>query len=163
MKQALRSQSGDTYGNLNKFIAWVEAGTWEEFGPDKHHYDWWMVPINRESSHGFKYAVYQEDIKVLKSDTEWLCDYRLGTILLMRSWGWDVHSKCAYKSPASGQHWRKWDVRLGKLAHSLILFGQWDLLDSLAKFVYYLQDKGVTLQKWVYKYIPDKAVVEAAT
>jgi len=154
MKKALRNQDGAGNGNLNKFINWAQAGTWEQFGPNYHHYDWWMFPIDKSSQgYGFQYTVYQDDIQQLKEDRDWLKDYRLGAILLMQSWGWDVKNKKKYEVTMPGQQWRNWDVRLGKLIHSLILFQQWDLYDSLKQYVTYLNQSGVTLQNWIFNYM----------
>jgi hypothetical protein len=154
MKKALRNKDGAGNGNLNKFINWAQAGIWEQFGPSYHHYDWWMFPIDRSSQgYGLQYTVYQNDIQQLKADLDWLKDYRLSAILLMQSWGWDVKNKKKYDTVAPGQQWRNWDVRLGKLIHSLILFEQWDLYDSLKQYVTYLTQSGVSVEKWIFDYI----------
>lgn len=153
MKEALRNKPGNSHGNLKKFIAWAEARAWEQFEPNHHHYDWWMFPIDRASQgQGLRYTVYQQDIAALKGDTAWLKDYRLGAILLLQSWGWDVANGQYYPNPAPGQQWRDWDVRLGKLANSLILFGQWDLYASLKGYVVALTKQGIKLQPWVLNY-----------
>jgi hypothetical protein len=156
IKNALRNRPAAGDGDLNKFIKWAKTGNWEQFGPNYHHYDWWMFPIDRTSSQGLKYTVYQNDIQQLQSDLAWLKDYRLGAILLIQSWGWDVKNKKVYSNPAPGQSWRNWDVRLGKLANSLILFEQWDLYDSLKDYVNSLIQSGVKIEQWVLKYFPDK-------
>ena len=46
-----------------------------------------MFPIDRSSNQGLKYTVFKDDIQQLKSDIDWLKEYRLGAILLMQSWG----------------------------------------------------------------------------
>ncbi len=101
-----------------------------------------MFPIYSRPTHGhgLKYTVYQQDIEELKKDKDWLKEYRLGAILLMQSWGWDVKNKCFYQQPEKGQRWTGYQVRLGKLATSLILFKQWDLYQSLEEMVIYLKD-----------------------
>lgn len=152
IKKALRNRTAYGEGDLKKFINWAETGDWKQFGASYHHYDWWMFPIDRSSGQGFKYTVYKDDIQQLKMDLDWLKDYRLGAILLMQSWGWDVKNKKNYVNPASGQVWHNWDVRLGKLANSLILFEQWDLYDSLKSYVDHLIQSGVKLEDWVLKY-----------
>jgi hypothetical protein len=155
MKDSLRKRNSAGDGDLNKFIAWAQAGDWEQFGPNFHHYDWWMFPIDRSSSgQGWQFTVYHEDIQALKADQAFLKDYRLGAILLIQSWGWDVKNKCSYAHPGQGQKWRNWDVRLGKLAHSLILFEQWDLYDSLEAYVKQLTQSNVQLESWVLSYFP---------
>jgi hypothetical protein len=153
MKDSLRKRNMAGDGDLNKFIAWAQAGDWKQFGPSYHHYDWWMFPIDRSSSgQGLKFTVYQQDIQALKADQEFLKDYRLGAILLIQSWGWDVKNKYNYAHPAPGQKWRNWDVRLGKLAHSLILFEQWELYDSLKAYVKQLTQNNISLEAWVQAY-----------
>ena len=153
MKDSLRNISGNGHGNLNKFIEWAKNSNWEQFGPNYHHYDWWIFPIDRSSQgQGFKYTVYKNDIQQLKTDFDWLKDYRLCAILLMQSWGWDVKNKRIYSSLAEGQAWRHWDVRLGKMAHSLILFEQWDLYENLKTYVQYLIKSNIKLETWVLKY-----------
>ncbi len=152
MKEALRSQPA-SYGDLTKFKRWAQAGEWKEF--HHAHYDWWMFPLDRSSSgQGMRYTVYQNDIQQLKADPAWLKDYRLGAVLLMQSWGWDVANRKMYTALAPDQKWQNWDVRLGKLAHSLILFEQWDLYAGVEAYVQYLTQSGVKLDQWVLEYFP---------
>jgi hypothetical protein len=152
MKDALRSQPAAS-GDLNKFKRWAQAGEWKNF--HTYHYDWWMFPIDRSSSgQGMRYTVYQDDIQQLKADSAWLKDYRLGAVLLMQSWGWDVANRKMYTALSPDQKWQNWDVRLGKLGHSLILFEQWDLYAGVEAYVQYLTQSGVKLDKWVLKYFP---------
>jgi hypothetical protein len=153
IKDALRKRNMPGEGDLSKFIAWAQAGDWKQFGPSYHHYDWWMFPIDRSSSgQGLKFTIYAQDIQALKSDLAFLRDYRLGAILLIQSWGWDVKNKRSYAHPSPEQKWRNWDVRLGKLAHSLILFEQWDLYDSLKAYVKQLTENNIQLESWVQRY-----------
>ena len=155
MREALRNHPGEGHGNLKKFMAWAKTGAWGQFAHRYHHYDWWMFPIDRHSAgQGWKYTVYQQDIEALKADAAWLRDYRLGAILLMQSWGWDVAQQKPYANLAPGQQWRHWDVRLGKLGHSLILFEQWDLYASLQAYVDQLTRSGIKLEAWVLGYFP---------
>ena len=146
IKQALRSMAGDGHGNLTKFMEWASTSQWYLFGPNYNHYDWWMFPINRSSSQGTKYAVTFENIKDLKEDLCFLMGYRLGAILLMQSWGWNALDNKLYSHPQPGQNWKHWQVRLGKMAHSLILFEQWDLYESLKQYV--LSQKVIT-EQWI--------------
>lgn len=156
MKDALRNMPGSGNGNLNKFKVWTQAGQWEQFSPSHHHYDWWMFPIDRQTSgQGLKYTVHQDDIAALKADEAWLKDYRLGAILLMQSWGWDVAKKQLYPQPAPGQRWKGHGVRLGKLANSLLLFEQWDLYESLKGYVNTLRQQGVRLEDWILRHFPN--------
>jgi hypothetical protein len=156
IKKDLRTRLASNDGDLEKFINWVETSDWKQFGPNYHHYDWWMFPIDRGSSQGLRYTVFQEDIEQLKMDLSWLNNYRLGAILLIQSWGWDVKNKKNYIDLAPGQVWCNWGVRLGKLANSLILFEQWDLYDSLKSYVDHLIQSGVKLEDWVLKYFTSK-------
>lgn len=157
LKKALRNRPGLGEGDLNKFKNWAQKADWKQFGPGYNHYDWWMFPIDRSSQgQGFGYTVYEDDIQELQTDLNWLKDYRLGAILLMQSWGWDVKNKKIYPKLAPGQAWRNWGVRLGKLAHSLILFEQWDLYDSLKDYVKYLVKSGVSLEAWILNYFSDQ-------
>lgn len=155
MKDVLRNRPSPGEGDVNKFVAWAQAGAWEQFGPSHNHYDWWMFPLDRNSAgQGWKYTVYQQDIQALKADQDWLKDYRLGAILLMQSYGWDVKNHQPYTHPAPGQQWRNYGIRLGKLANSLILFEQWDLYASLSAYVECLTKRGIKLQSWVLNYFP---------
>ncbi|ACP20855.1 hypothetical protein Aasi_1488 [Candidatus Amoebophilus asiaticus 5a2] len=156
IKKALRHRKSSGEGDLKKFVSWAETGDWKQFGPSYQHYDGWMFPIDRISNQGLKYTVFKDDIQQLKADLDWLKDYRLGAILLIQSWGWDIKRKKNYTNPTAGQRWRKWDVRLGKLANSLILFEQWDLYGSLKSYVNYLMQSGVKLEGWVLGYFPNK-------
>lgn len=137
MQNALRSETSG--GNLSKFKKWAEEGSWKSF--HNEHYDWWMFPLDQNTaSKGMKYTVFADQIKELKKDNAYLKDYRLGVILLMMSWGWDMKNQCFYNDPGNQQAWTGYQVRLGKLAYSLILFQQWDLYESVEKFVLFLKD-----------------------
>ncbi len=154
MKDALRNKEGIGNGNLEKFIQWANAKTWGQFGPNHHHYDWWMFPIDRTSyGQGAKYTVYKKDIDELKKDLKFLKDYRLGAMLLIQSWGWNLKHNRLYPQPGPEQHWRNWGVRLGKLAHSLILFEQWDIYDTLRAYFKKLIEKGTKFEDWIYGYL----------
>jgi len=72
----------------------------------------------------------------------------------MQAWGWDVKNCQCYSNPSQGQKWNNWDVRLGKMANSLILFEQWDLYASLEAYVKFLRNESISLQDWVLKYFP---------
>lgn len=152
MEDALRNRPASC-GDLTKFKSWAQVGEWKKF--HDYHYDWWMFPIDRSSSgQGMQYTVYQNDIQQLKSNLAWLKDYRLGAVLLIQSWGWDVANKKMYTALDPHQKWKNWDVRLGKLGHSLILFEQWDLCAGVEAYVQYLTQSGVKLDSWVLKYFP---------
>ena len=156
MKEALRNKQGDRDGNLTKFKAWAKQGKWRQFSRHEHHYDWWMFPINREAdTKGQAYAVYEEEIKALKQDEAWLKDYRLGAILVMQSWGWDVAKERLFDFPTKDQKWDDWEVRLGKMANSLLLFEQWDLHKSLREYVKHLKKKGINLSNEYHPYFPN--------
>ena len=155
MKEALRNKQGDRDGNLTKFKAWAKQGKWRQFSKNKHHYDWWMFPINRGSLQKKQaYTVYEEEIKALKQDEAWLKDYRLGAILVMQSWGWDVAKERLFDFPTKDQKWDDWEVRLGKMGNSLLLFEQWDLHKSLRGYVKHLKETGINLSKKYHPYFP---------
>jgi hypothetical protein len=33
-----------------------------------NHYDWWAFPVNRKSSYGIKYKVFEEHVPILTKD-----------------------------------------------------------------------------------------------
>ncbi len=102
---------------------------------------------------GMKYTVFGNQVEELKQDGTYLKDYRLGVILLMAAWGWDMKNQCLYDNRGNQQDWTHYQVRLGKLAYSLILFQQWDLYQSVEKFVLHLQKniKGFTKDDYYVK------------
>ena len=70
------------------------------------------------SSHGLA----QEDVDTLKANTQWRERYIEGVRLAALAWGWDLDKGHRVESPAVGQKWTSWDVRLAKIVRSLWLF-----------------------------------------
>lgn len=129
--KALKDQQASELTNLTRLAM---AGRWESL--QTHHgkgFDWWMFPIDQDSQHGDKWRVSPSDIEVLKADAEFMASYREGAILVARSWGWDLKKNQKIHDPKL--KWAGWDVRLGKMACSLYLFGQKDLHASLLNFI----------------------------
>lgn len=109
-----------------RFREWSETNNWHKF--NLAHYDWWMFPIARESEkYGSRFALSREEISTLKRDEKFMSHYREGVDLLLRSWGWP---NCI----VPGQGWTNHQVRLAKVATSLKLFEQQDLLKSVQEF-----------------------------
>jgi len=132
---------------LAKFEQWAAEGDWASI--HKAHYDWWMFPNNRTSAgEGPKYQVSQKDINALKSDPEFMGNYRRGVELVARAWGWEVIENKPVENPSKHQKWQNWPVRLGKMADSLRLFGENTLRSSMRD---YAQQAGLRLPHWVQK------------
>lgn len=110
---------------LEQFEKWARQGKWHMFHHDNSHYDWWMFPVSRSSSgQGDTYAVYAPEIALLKSDPDFMRDFRRGAELVARSWGWDITTGQPASPCLPNQKWENWPVRLGKMADSLRLFGE---------------------------------------
>ena len=101
-----------------------------------------MFPIDKPSSYGFKFTVYQSEIESLKQDADFIKDYLLGVKLLAESWGWDLEHARFIPYPQPGQSWHRWPIRLHKCAYSLSLFGFEDELKSMVKYGNLLLDRG---------------------
>ena len=106
---------------LRAFEEWAKQGQWREF--HRHHYDWWMFPIDAPSKFGFKWTVFEEEIAELKKDPNFLRDLVRGAELLAFSWGWDLQQSRPIPNPAPDQCWQRWPIRLYKATSSLRLFG----------------------------------------
>lgn len=120
---------------------------WSYLNSGEGHFDWWMFPIDRPSrGYRTKYCVGEKQIEKLKSNTEFMSSYREGVVLVAKSWGWDILQGKEVASPQVGQRWTGYQVRLGKMLHSLILFNQIDLLKGLRPFI---EPKLSSLDKWI--------------
>ncbi len=118
---------------LQSFEKWAKANQWGKV--HRAHYDWWMFPVERESSgYGDEYAVNTADVQALKADQEFMKNYRRGVVLVVQAWGWDLEQGKAIHPPAKGQRWTGYGVRLAKMSDSLRLFGETDLHQKLQKF-----------------------------
>jgi hypothetical protein len=137
--------------HLKKLEALTQSNAWEHLREHTTHpdsgFDWWMFPTNRSSvAYGPLYQMGVKDIKILKQDPEFLTSYRAGVILVTKAWGWDL--ELGKDISNDKQKWTNYQVRLGKMVHSLVLFDQKDLLEGLRNFV---KTKNVVLEPWIHK------------
>jgi hypothetical protein len=139
--------------HLAKLQALAKSGDWRSLQEHTSHpdsgFDWWMFPIDRGSaSFGAQYQLTKEDIEALKRDPQFMQSYRKGVILIAKSWGWDLENQRDVTN--TNQHWTNYQVRLGKMIHSLKLFNQRDLLENL---VHFIDQKKIrpTLEGWIQK------------
>jgi hypothetical protein len=117
-----------------KFEEWALRDDWEMF--HHSHYDWWVFPVNRRSSYGLMWTVYEGEIVELKKDSVFLEKYLRGVQLVSASWSWDVFQAIYILDPKPGQSWHHWPVRLYKAAQSVKLFGYEDLFASLKRYAH---------------------------
>jgi hypothetical protein len=136
---------------LNDFEAWARKEDWGRFA--NSHYDWWMFPISRSSmGQGDTYTVLKPEIETLKQDPEFMQNYRRGVELVVKSWGWDLDKGLPLENKKPSQQWTYYDVRLGKMADSLNLFGEKELFDKLQKCVKQCTNVD-KLQGWVGQHL----------
>ncbi len=141
--------------HLAKLEVLASRGEWEHLCEHTAHpdrgIDWWMFPSKRLSrGQGALYQVSESDIEALNKDAAFMASYRRGVCLVALSWGWDLEQRQDVEG--GNQRWKGYGVRLGKMAHSLILFGQDDLLEALRWFV--KKNKVLsTLEPWVQNYL----------
>ena len=139
--------------HLGKLLNFAKKNEWKHLQTHTMHpdsgFDWWMFPIDHSSSgYGTQYQLSHRDIETLKKDARFIKNYRKGVILVTKSWGWDLESNKDITN--SLQYWTNYQVRLGKMAYSLTLFDQKDLLTSLRDFV---QTKNIDLEAWIKPYL----------
>ena len=149
-REALKNKQKN---HLAKLQALANRGEWQALQEHTNHpdssFDWWMFPINRESaSFGRQYQLTNEDVEALKRDPAFIQNYRKGVILVAKSWGWDLENRRDLTN--NKQHWTNYQVRLGKMVHSLKLFGQNDLLGNLVHFIEQ-KDLCPGLDKWIQR------------
>lgn len=125
---------------LDEFEEWARNAYWMRF--HHAHYDWWMFPIDRPSTHGFKWVVYDGDVDELKKDTAFMTQFRRGLELSALAWGWNIADACEIDNPQPHQSWKNWPVRLFKMAQSAKLFGEGADFGSLKKYALLLMDRG---------------------
>ena len=125
---------------VTEFEKWVASDDWETF--HSSHYDWWTFPIDRRSSYGLTWTVYEGDVAELKQDGVFVGNYLTGVRLVALSWGWDVTAATHIPTPRSGQSWHRWPVRLFKAALSCRLFGYQGQFASLRTYALDLMHKG---------------------
>lgn len=112
----------------------AQEGRWERFDHRNSHYDWWAFPITRMSSYNDLFSVTPDDIELLKKDLEFMKRFREGVKLVVNSWGWDLDKDGPIIDKKATQTWIGYEVRLGKMADSLNLFGEKELLHRLQNF-----------------------------
>jgi hypothetical protein len=128
---------------IAEFEKWASKDDWIRF--HYSHYDWWIFPINRSSSYGLKWTVYEGEIAELKKDSSFLDKYLKGIQLVSASWGWDVFSKSYIPDPKMGQSWHDWSVRLFKAALSVKLFSYEVVFESLKIYALDLMRQGKSM------------------
>ena len=116
------------------------------------HYDWWSFPVKNPSrSYGKAYALTDEAVEELKKDELFIQRLQEAAILVCLAWGWVLENKKLNNQP--GCEWTDYQVRLGKMAESLKLFDQQDLLKSLEFFT---QTQKMKLKNWITKIFTTK-------
>lgn len=141
--------------HLEKLLRLAQDGQWQHLrehtaDPDSG-FDWWMFPTDRLSAgYGTVYQLNQGEIAQLKNDAEFMASYRRGVCLIAESWGFDLTQGIVVADRS--RFWSNYQVRLGKMLHSLSLFKQDDLRQVLSKL---LIETGVapTLDGWIQKYL----------
>jgi hypothetical protein len=133
---ALKEKQKD---HLIKLLQLANYGQWHHLQTHTGHpdssFDWWMFPTNLFSTqYGNLYQVSSQDIESLKKDAAFMASYRAGIILVAKSWGWDLETNRDVTN--TWQKWSDYQARLGKMLHSLQLFGQKDLHDRLVTFLH---------------------------
>lgn len=116
---------------VKRFIQWAEQKDWRAF--HINHYDWWLFPIDQPSRLGFAYTVYENEIQNLKLNPQFIENLKLGTKLLLLSWGWNLEKEERIANPDPNQTWQNWPIRLYKCAQCLALFGLEKELHSVKK------------------------------
>lgn len=148
----LKEKMSDHLVKLQRLAA---RGEWSHLQTHTSHqdsgFDWWMFPTNRPSrGQGTRYMVSEIDIALLKEDREFMETYRKGVILVAKSWGFDLENQMDLTSDV--QKWTGYQVRLGKMLHSLQLFGERELFDRLVQFID-LKNIRRTLEEWIISII----------
>eukprot|EP01083_Nonionella_stella_P018003 50367_1 len=128
-------------GNLQKFKVWDKQKQYDRF--HHSHYDWWMFPNDRHSwGQGKRYALFQKDIDELLEVDGYPQNYKMGTRLVLRSWGWDMDRMAFIEDGTRDQRWTGYNVRLLKMLYSTIILKQWDVYKSVYEFCIGLLKKG---------------------
>ena len=117
---------------IDQFQKWSQ-GNWGTFHSE--HYDWWAFPIcSGSQGQGYKCSISLSEIEELKRNPVFMATYRKGVRLVVQSFGWDLDAWSPVAHPKKEQRWTHNEVRLGKVAESLKLFGEWDLFQKLHYF-----------------------------
>ncbi|MCX6402469.1 MAG: hypothetical protein NT032_00770, partial [Actinobacteria bacterium] len=123
-----------------QFEQWAAEGNWQAF--HDNHFDWWAFPIDKPSNYAFAYAVFDQEIAPMKREQLFMNRHRIGADLLLLSWGWHSATGQLLETPAPGQQWANWPIRLAKCARSMWLFGQVQQYESCVEYAQYLQTQG---------------------
>jgi hypothetical protein len=140
---------------IDQFESWAKRNEWINF--HQSHYDWWVFPISRKSSFGYKWTVLEGEIFELKKDEHFIMNYLRGVELVAASWGWDLMKSEEFTNPDRNQNWHKWPIRLYKAAQSTRLFGYEDMFSSLQKYAEILINRGESMVfrgkdlSWIFK------------
>lgn len=132
----------------------ADRGQWQHIREHTMHpesgFDWWMFPVDRPTrTYGKRFTVTQEAIPLLRAHPTFMESYRKGVCLVARSWGWDLEKGQVIANDK--QKWTNYQVRLGKMLHSLTLFSENELKTSLVKI---LHDTGIykNLESWIQNF-----------
>lgn len=125
---------------VNEFESWVSTNDWNSF--HHSHYDWWAFPIDRPSSYGFMWTVYEGEIAELKKDSHFVSKHIHGIELLAASWGWDLFGRVYIPNPHPEQKWQDWPVRLFKASLSAKIFEYHEIFESLKMYALDLIKRG---------------------
>merc|ERR1712216_80409 len=129
MGEAFKAKQSETL----QFFAKCEAeGSWEKL--QRAHFDWWMFPIDDGSKADFN-VTCEADVDMLRSDEDWIKNYREGLRFVTAAWGWNLDTRLAIEPRSRGMGYSSFhDVRLAKICRSLFLFEQDELLSIMQEF-----------------------------
>jgi hypothetical protein len=113
-------QNGDSSAvGLSKLKEFEKNGNFKAVRSS--HYDWWLFPIDRDSSSkGSSYTLAKADFELLSKNSAFMANYCEGIKIVLSAWGWDA-DKCKDVS-GSGKIWDGYGIRLAKMANSIMLF-----------------------------------------
>jgi hypothetical protein len=80
-------------------------------------------------------ALDTDDVDKLKMDQEFMANYLRGVEILFLAYGWNLKECCLVSSPAKGQSWQNYPVRLFKCVKSLKIFDCTEVLASARLYV----------------------------
>lgn len=135
--KAARGRQGTDHigeGTDQRFLHWAQNGLWQEFGPARNHYDWWMFPQKARSGTSQLsqfYALSTEDITALLTDYEFMQSYLSGINLMFQSWGWNIETGEVIMARDENQKWKHHNIRFIKLRSSLQSFMETSDVDNI--------------------------------
>lgn len=148
-------------GSLVKFRKWIKDENFDQMNGlrGQAHYDWWMFPTSDDGENAPEqqgaFKVSKIEVEELKKDAEFMENYREGIKLQMLSYGWNTDTNSFVKKRLKNQNYNNYHIRLGKLAHSLGMFGEKELHSSVKAFA----DKIVINDKKTKLYL-DKMITD---